>query len=96
MTEDKLMKTILAPCVSEKSTKVQQDRQYVFCVRDKAHKEEIAGAVKLLFNVEVEAVRVCRVKGKRRSFKNIAGKKKDWKKAYVTLKEGQAINLGGS
>jgi len=94
MIESKLMKIILAPCISEKATKAQMDRQYVFRVADKAEKCDIAKAVKLLFEVDVEAVRVCRVKGKRRNFKNISGRKKDWKKAYVTVKEGQAINLG--
>lgn len=96
MTEDKLMKIILAPCVSEKSTRIQVDRQYVFKVNSKARKNEIAKAVKLLFGVDVVAVRVCRVKGKSRTFKNIPGKKQDWKKAYITVKEGQAINLGGA
>ena len=96
MMNDKLMKIIIAPCVSEKSTRAQIDRQYVFRVGNKAKKNEIAQAVKLLFAVDVEAVRVCNVKGKRRKFKNIAGKQKNWKKAYVTVKEGQAINLGGA
>ncbi|MBU0744793.1 MAG: 50S ribosomal protein L23 [Gammaproteobacteria bacterium] len=96
MIENKLMKTILAPCVSEKSTKVQVDRQYVFKVSNKAKKGDIARAIKLLFEVDVEEVRTCNVKGKKRNFKNIAGKRQDWKKAYVTVKEGQAINLGGA
>lgn len=95
MSVDKLTKIIIAPCVSEKSTKAQIDRQYVFRVNKKAHKGEIARAVTMLFNVEVETVRVCNVKGKRRNFKNIAGRCQDWKKAYVTVKDGQAINLGG-
>jgi len=96
MIEDKLMKIIIAPCVSEKSTRVQVDRQYVFRVSNKARKQEVARAIKLLFNVDVDAVRVCRVKGKKRNFKNIAGKTSDWKKAYVTVKEGQTIDLGGA
>ena len=95
MIDNSLMKIILAPCVSEKSTNVQVDRQYVFKVDLKARKDEIAQAVKLMFGVDVEVVRVCRMKGKKRVFKNIPGKNKDWKKAYVTVKEGQAINLGG-
>ena len=95
MIGENLTKIILAPCVSEKSTKVQMDRQYVFKVCSSARKGEIARAIKALFNVDVEAVRVCNVKGKKRSFKNVPGKKKDWKKAYITVKEGQMINLGG-
>lgn len=96
MLKDRLAKIILAPVVSEKSTKVQVDRQYVFRVRNEARKGDIARAIKLLFDVEVEEVHTSRVKGKKRNFKNIAGKNKDWKKAYVTVKEGQAINLGGA
>jgi len=95
MIEEKLTKVILAPCVSEKSTRVRMDRQYVFKVNSKSRKDEIARAIKALFNVDVEAVRVCNVQGKKRNFKNMQGKKKDWKKAYITVKEGQAINLGG-
>ena len=95
MIEDKLTKTILAPCISEKSTQVQMHRQYVFKVAKRARKNEIARAVELLFNVDVEAVRVSNVKRKKRIFGNIEGRKKGWKKAYITVKEGQTINLGG-
>lgn len=91
-----LTKIILAPCVSEKSTRVQIDRQYVFKVDKKAKKDEIARAIKFLFNVEVESVQVSNVRGKERSFRNIAGRSQGWKKAYVKVKEGQAINLGGA
>jgi large subunit ribosomal protein L23 len=96
MSNDKLMKIILAPCVSEKSVSVRVDRQYVFRVRNEATKPEIARAIKLLFNVEVDEVRVINVKGKGRTFSNIKGRRKDWKKAFVTVKEGQTINLGGA
>lgn len=95
MSAENLARIILAPCVSEKATKVQIDRQYVFQVRVDADKGSIARAVKAMFDVDVDSVRVCNVQGKRRKFKNINGKRKDWKKAYVTVKEGQAINFGG-
>lgn len=96
MNKDKLMKIILVPCMSEKSTGVRIDRQYVFRVRSTATKPQIAQAIKLLFGVDVEAVRVSNVKGKKRRFGNIQGQCKDWKKAYITVKEGQAIDLGGA
>ena len=95
MSNERLMKIILAPCVSEKSTMVQVDRQYVFQVKNDATKPEIARAVKLAFGVDVEAVRVINVKGKAKRFGAIQGRKKAWKKAFITLKEGQAINLSG-
>ncbi|EKE01893.1 MAG: Ribosomal protein L25/L23 [uncultured bacterium] len=96
MNKEKLTKIILAPCISEKSTGIRVDRQYVFRVRSEATKPEIAKAIEFLFDVDVDAVRVSNVGGKRRRFGNIQGRRKDWKKAYVTVKEGQAINLGGA
>lgn len=95
MNKNKLTKIILAPCVSEKSTQAKIDRQYVFKVRKEATKLEIAEAVHSLFKVDVVAVCTSNVKGKARKFGNIQGRRKDWKKAYVTVKEGQAIDLGG-
>lgn len=96
MNKDKLMKIILAPCVSEKSISIKVKRQYIFHVRSEATKPQIARAVKLMFEVDVDGVRISNVKGKTRRFGNIQGRCKDWKKAYVTVKEGQAINLGGA
>lgn len=96
MNKDRLMKIILAPCVSEKSVSARINRQYVFRVQSSATKQEVARAIKLLFNVDVDAVRIINVKGKTRKFGNIQGRKKDWKKAYVAIKEGQEINLGGA
>jgi large subunit ribosomal protein L23 len=96
MNKEKLTKIILAPCVSEKATSLGVDRQYVFRVRKEATKGEIASAINFLFGVDVDVVRTSNVKGKKRTFGNIQGRRKDWKKAYVTVKEGQAINLGGA
>lgn len=94
MNKEKMFTILLAPRVTEKTNELAKDRQYVFKVHQSANKIEIAQAVKTLFNVEVLAVRVCNVKGKKRRFGRFAGKRKDWKKAYVTLKEGQVIDLG--
>lgn len=96
MNKERLMTILLAPRVTEKSNRIQVDRQYTFRVCNDATKDEIAQAVKLMFNVDVTAVRVCNVKGKTRNFGRIQGRRKGWKKAYVTLKEGQAINFGGA
>lgn len=95
MNKDKLMRIILAPCTTEKTMGVRADRVYVFRVRTEATKPQIEQAVKLMFDVEVDAVRTVNVRGKTRRFSNIQGRRKDWKKAYITIKEGQAINLGG-
>ena len=61
-----------------------------------ANKEEIKAAVEKLFEVEVDSVRTLNVKGKTKRHGSSFGKRKDWKKAYVVLKEGQNIDFAGS
>jgi large subunit ribosomal protein L23 len=94
MNIDKLAKVIVASRLSEKTNKMQADGQYVFRVCNCSTKSEIVQAVKLLFGVDVEAVKIINIKGKKRSFRNIAGKLINWKKAYVIVKEGQSIKFG--
>ena len=91
---DQLMSVLLAPVVSEKSTRVaDKNRQYVFRVADAATKPEIKAAVELLFKTKVEAVTVSNVKGKKKRFGRMMGRRNNWKKAYVRLAEGQEINF---
>ncbi len=92
-----LMDVLLAPHVTEKSSvAADKNNQYVFKVRSEADKTLIKKAVEAMFSVKVDAVRVANVKGKTKRFSFTQGKRKDWKKAYVTLAEGQSINLIGS
>lgn len=92
---ERLMTVLLAPVVSEKSTRVaDRHRQYVFRVADAATKPEIKAAVELLFKTRVEEVRVARVKGKAKRFGRFVGRRRNWKKAYVRLAAGQEINFG--
>lgn len=97
MNEERLMQLLVAPQVSEKSTDVaERHNQVVFRVRREATKPEIRAAVERMFDVKVEAVTVVNVKGKRKRFGRLQGRRSDWKKAYVTLAEGQEIDfLGG-
>jgi large subunit ribosomal protein L23 len=97
MSKDRLYNILLSPRVTEKTTRVGEDsNQYVFTVVKNANKSEIKGAVEMLFDVKVESVRVVNVKGKSKTFKLRAGKRSDWKKAYVRVQEGQVIDfLGG-
>ena len=91
---DQLMNVLLAPVVSEKSTRVaDKNRQYVFRVTDAATKPEIKAAVELMFKTKVEAVTVSNVKGKKKRFGRMMGRRNNWKKAYVRLAEGQEINF---
>ncbi len=89
-----LMNVVLAPVVSEKSTRVaDKNRQYVFRVADGATKPEIKAAVELLFKTKVDTVTVSRVKGKEKRFGRNLGRRRNWKKAYVRLAAGQEINF---
>ena len=90
----RLMQILLAPQVSEKSTYVaEKNEQVAFRVVGNATKPEIKAAVELLFKVEVESVQVANVKGKQKRFGRLVGRRKGWKKAYVSLKPGQEINF---
>ncbi len=90
----KLLKTLVAPVVSEKSTYVgEKNNQVVFRVAENANKSQIKAAVELLFKVEVEKVSVLRVKGKEKRYGRSIGRRRNWRKAYVCLKPGQELNL---
>lgn len=94
MSQDRLMKVLLAPVVSEKSTMVgEKHGQVVFRVVPDATKQEVKAAIELLFKVQVESVQMVNVKGKTAHFGRLAGKHSDVRKAYVTLKSGQEINF---
>lgn len=97
MSNERLYKVLLSPRMTEKSTRVGEgSNQYVFEVTTDSNKKEIKDAVEKLFEVNVESVRVVKVKGKSKAFKLRAGKRSDWKKAYVRVQEGQVIDfLGG-
>lgn len=91
--EEKLYMTLQAPCISEKGTRLEMYRQYIFRVRKEATKLEIKKAVEKLFNVLVDSVRIANMPGKEKRFGKTLGRRQDWKKAYVMLKEGSAIKL---
>ena len=83
---ERLMKVLLAPRVTEKSTILgDKHNQYVFKVVKDASKPEIKKAVELMFTVEVDSVQVCVVKGKRKRFKNVGGSRSDWKKSLCEV-----------
>ena len=94
---ERLHQIILAPVVSEKSTRVaEKGNQAVFKVQRAARKPEIKAAIEKLFGVSVVSVQTANVKGKTKRFGRFEGVRSDWKKAYVTLAEGQEIDfLGG-
>ncbi|MBR6877236.1 MAG: 50S ribosomal protein L23 [Neisseriaceae bacterium] len=94
MNQERLMKVILAPIVSEKSNLLAEKRnQMVFKVLKDATKTEIKAAVELLFKVEVASVTTTTIKGKVKRFGRVMGCRSDVKKAYVSLAAGQELDL---
>ena len=93
MNREQLMSVLIAPHVTEKtSLAMQNHNQYTFRVRRDATKTDVKKAVELMFDVKVAGVQVVNEPGKARRFGRIAGRTQDWKKAYVSLNEGQTID----
>ena len=93
MNREKLMNVLIAPHVTEKtSLAMQNSNQYTFRVRRDANKADIRQAVELMFDVKVKAVQVLNEPGKSRRFGKLMGRTQDWKKAYVSLMQGQTID----
>ena len=84
---------IRQPIITEKATMASENNAVVFEVAISANKPQIKEAVESLFNVKVKAVNTSITKGKVKRFKGQLGKRKDIKKAYVTLEEGNTIDV---
>jgi large subunit ribosomal protein L23 len=98
-SNERLMTVLLAPVISEKATFIaDKHEQVVFRVVPDATKPEIKAAVELMFSskdkkIEVVGVQIANVKGKHKRFGSHMGRRRNWKKAYVSLKPGQEINF---
>ena len=84
---------IVKPVITEKATMASENGAVVFQVAKDANKPLIKEAVEALFNVKVKAVNTTITKGKTKRFRGIAGERSDVKKAYVTLEEGNTIDV---
>lgn len=84
---------IVSPIITEKTTILSENNQVVFEVPLGASKAEIKDAVEALFKVSVKAVNTLRLKGKTKRFRGVPGRRKDIKKAIVTLKDGDVIDI---
>ncbi len=95
--QERLLKIILAPYISEKATFIaDKNNQTVFKVVTDANKNEIKAAIELLWKeqkIEVTSVQTLNVKGKQKRFGRFLGRRSNWKKAIVNLKQGQELNL---
>lgn len=95
--QERLLQVLLAPHVSEKGSVVAQAaNQVVFKVLPTATKAEVKAAVEQLFKVKVTGVTTLNVKGKVKVFRGRFGQRSTWKKAYVTLAEGQELDMLGA
>jgi large subunit ribosomal protein L23 len=88
------MQVLLAPVVSEKSTMIgEKHNQYAFRVLQDATKDEVKAAIETFFKVEVDSVNMINIAGKRKRFARGQGRRRNVRKAYVSLKPGQEINF---
>ena len=94
MKAERLMQVILAPVVTEKATMLaEKSNQVAFRVVADATKPEIKAAIELLFKVEVDSVQVLNRKGKEKRFGRFMGRRRNERKAYVSLKDGQELDF---
>lgn len=94
VNNSRLMQVLVAPIVSEKATMIaERANQVAFRVLQDATRDEIKAAVELLFKVQVESVQVLNQRGKSKRFGRFEGRRRNLRKAYVSLKAGQEINF---
>lgn len=86
-------KTILQPVVTEKSSMVSEFNQVTFKVAIDSNKREIKEAIENIFKVKVKKVNTITIKGKLKAFRGTIGRRSNYKKAIVTLHEGQSIDM---
>ncbi|QFQ32324.1 50S ribosomal protein L23 [Buchnera aphidicola] len=94
ISEERLLKILLSPHISEKSSILMEKfNTVVLKVLKSSTKYEIKSAVEKLFNIQVDSVKTLRVQGKRKRHSNRVVFRKDWKKAYIKVKKGQNLDF---
>jgi large subunit ribosomal protein L23 len=93
LTRQQMYNIVRTPVITEKATNVSEHNQVIFRVPLAATKREVKAAVEGLFDVKVKAVNTIRVQGKLKRFRGRLGQRSDYKKAIVTLGEGQRIDV---
>ncbi|MBT4879714.1 MAG: 50S ribosomal protein L23 [Alphaproteobacteria bacterium] len=93
LSKERIYEILRKPSVTEKSTMVTEQNQYVFEISPKATKPEVKKAVEELFGVKVKAVNTLNRQGKVKRFRGKLGTKQNMKRAYVTLAEGSTLDL---
>lgn len=90
---EKMYDTLIRPIITEKAMKGSENGQVVFRIPLEATKTDVKNAVEALYNVKVKSVNTIRVSGKTKRFRGIQGVRSDYKKAVVTLADGQNIDI---
>ena len=93
LTKERMYEIVRSPVITEKATVITEFNQVSFRVPVSASKPEIRAAVEGLFDVKVTAVNTVLQKGKVKRFRGIKGKRPDYKKAIVTLAQGDSIDI---
>lgn len=93
LTRQQMYDIIRSPVITEKATNLSEHNQVLFRVPLTATKRQVKAAVEGLFNVNVTAVNTIRVMGKQKRFRGRLGRRSDYKKAVVTLRAGQRIDI---
>ncbi|MHC1480332.1 50S ribosomal protein L23 [Frateuria aurantia] len=94
MSNERILDTLRAPHISEKSARLAAHNQYVFVVAPTATSADVKAAVEQMFDVKVEKVNLVNTKGKSKSFRFRSGARQGKRKAYVRLVDGQTIDVG--
>ncbi len=95
-TESLAYKVLIEPWITEASTIAAELNKYIFKVSRRANKGQVAQAIKELYNVTVVSVRTINVGGKKRTRGRVEGTTTSFKKAIVTVKEGESIDVFGN
>ena len=95
MVVNNLYNVIVSPVITDKATNISEKNQYVFKVTISSDKKIIKQAIEKLFKVKVKSINTTKVKGKVKIFKGTKGRRADYKKAIVSLKEGENLDYSG-
>ncbi len=90
---DKAYQILLKPLITEKLSSLAEEGKYAFVVDSKANKVEIAKAIKAIYGIWPEKVNVMNYQGKRVRFGRVFGRRRNWKKAIITLPKGKTIDI---
>lgn len=97
MNQEQLLTVVLTPHISEKASRgMEKKNEYIFEVAECATKPAVKQAIEQLFNTKVKSVRIVNVRAKKKLFRGNEGKRKGWKKAYVTLQADQKLEIIGA